>query len=395
MLLGVGLLLPCGFWYGRNLLLTGNPVYPVQIEVVGVPVFHGWYDRAAMLRSGYHLRTDDLTPLAERLTAVIDIRLGSFWHEFEGTGSWWVACLLALAAIHVFCWPVALLTGLVAPLRGLSHWNKDQPNWRDRWMRVGLSVLSLAYVGIFWWVVPYQSQERFLFPAVGLAIVPLARLLQGRRWLQLGTVVVLLAHVTLHLPLVRELGLPHPWAVAPGKFYPSWDFAPNLLPAWEAVEKHSSPHAPLTLPSPLRGEGRVRGGTRVAYAGTNLPYYCFGRGLRNRVYYVNVNDHANFLPHDYHLARLAAGRTELARDPWPNWYREAPSYEAWLANLHSQGIDLLLVARENQHGRRRRDRVPPFPMEQQWARAHPEHFEELAVAPWAWVYRLNLKKNNE
>src|SRR5262249_441968 len=52
-------------------------------------------------------------------------------------------------------------------------------------------------------------------------------------------------------------------------------------------------------------------GARVAYAGTNMPYYLMGRDLRNDVVYVNIDAHRGWLLHDYHREAIAQGQ--------PNW----------------------------------------------------------------------------
>src|SRR5262249_55685617 len=56
------------------------------------------------------------------------------------------------------------------------------------------------------------------------------------------------------------------------RFYPRTEFAARLWPGWEILEQAARPT-----------------GSRIAYTGTNLPYYLFGVGLRNEVSYVNIN----------------------------------------------------------------------------------------------------------
>jgi len=135
-------------------------------------------------------------------------------------------------------------------------------------------------------------------------------------------------------------------------------------------------------------------GSRIAYTGTNLPYYLLGVGLRNQVEYVNINAHPDWLPHDYHRAR---GAGAPARDPWPQWYRTEADFESWLDNLRRQQIEFLFVARENRHGRL--DLGPQtlaeFPIEKDWADTHPERFADLGpfryppgTIPWVRVYRV-------
>ena len=115
----------------------------------------------------------------------------------------------------------------------------------------------------------------------------------------------------------------------------------------------------------------------MAYAGTNIPYYLLGAGLRNEVRYVNVDGHRDWLMHDYHRDAMARGEPT-----WPNsrpgWDRAQPDFQAWLANLQAEGIQLLVVTRvnpaEGPHNVADADR---FPIERGWAESHPEFFEPL------------------
>ena len=54
-------------------------------------------------------------------------------------------------------------------------------------------------------------------------------------------------------------------------------------------------------------------GSRVAYAGTNIPYYLFGKDLRNEVRYVNIDRNRDWLLHDYHRRALGGPRGNVAQ----------------------------------------------------------------------------------
>jgi hypothetical protein len=139
-------------------------------------------------------------------------------------------------------------------------------------------------------------------------------------------------------------------------------------------------------------------GSRVAYAGTNIPYYLLASGLRNGVRYVNIDRHRDWLLHDYHRAALADGIGN-----WPNtrpgWDRLHPDLGAWLENLDAEGIQLLVVTyvnpMEGSHNVADRDK---FPIERQWADSHPERFEPLYGVresdPWFRLYRLRPTKTD-
>ena len=118
-------------------------------------------------------------------------------------------------------------------------------------------------------------------------------------------------------------------------------------------------------------------GVRVAYAGTNIPYYFMAIGLRNDVRYVNINRHRDWLMHDYHRESMKNGQ-----GIWPNsrpgWDRMSPDFQAWVDNLDAAGIQLLVVTRVNPNeGRHNVADADNFPIERQWADSHPEWFEPL------------------
>lgn len=400
----VAVLVPSAYWYGRNIWLTGNPVYPLQLSTLGTVVGEGWYTRSAMQATTYHVPVGEWRVLVGQL----------------GLGAGAIGAALALAGIA-------------------SGWLHGFRASLDRASRGGLAMcatLAVAYVVIYWCVLPYNTQVRFLSAAFGLALVPLSAVAAGRTPVQaalallLGWQLVAARHggTSTLLPLLdNPLAPGQPWLVAslpasilgaavmldrarrarwggagavvvsgcvlaawPAarwlsehpllRFYPRGGFADRLFPGWEILEAAVPP-----------------GGSRIAYAGTNLPYYLLGDGLENHVEYVNVNRARDWRPHDYHRARREAPGSGLANDPWPQWYRAEADFDAWLENLGQRRIAFLFVARENRHGRLEHGgaRLPPFPIEKTWADTHPDRFEDLGpyrydagTIPWVRVYRV-------
>ncbi len=140
-------------------------------------------------------------------------------------------------------------------------------------------------------------------------------------------------------------------------------------------------------------------GVRIAYAGTDIPYYLLGTGLRNEVRYVNVNSHRDWLLHDYHREARRRGQPNWPY-PRPGWDRMERDYDAWLANLRAEGIQMLVVTRvdpaEGPHNVADRQ---GFPIERQWAETHPETFEPLygvhhPVDPRFKIYRVRPDRRN-
>jgi hypothetical protein len=409
-----GCLLTGGFQYVRNAFWTGNPLYPLHLEIAGTVLLRGWYGPDVMRLSPYYIPVTDVRSLADTLLAVLDPRLVPLWLASVG-GAW------AIGRRPEF----------------------DDAARRDRfvWLASGLAVLNVA---LYWGVVPYRTQQRFMVQALGLAAVPLARLFdRGRVWRGAG-VALLAVHVLT----------PQGWPVTRAE--PPWDFTRNVpnavpglvrLPSLEdcaaAVHGDVPALAAVLLPpligaaawvmvaswARVAGERRFRhvvavastlglaavagapaypwgedarrrfyppfpdyypgwlaldlasgpAGTTVAYAGTNIPYYLFGAGLRNDVLYVNIDAHRDWLLHDYHRHAVEQGSgPALWPFPRPGWDRQRPDYDAWLANLRAAGVRLLVVTRADPaNGPHNPYDAEGFPIERAWADAHPESFTPL------------------
>jgi hypothetical protein len=407
VVLAVGVCVPSGFWYVRNLAATGNPLYPLEIALFGHVLAEGWYRSSAMTASAYHIPVTEWRVLLDRLLLV--------------AGPVGLAGLVAGSAV------------------GFAHAWRASADRASRRVSIACSSLALAHLAIYWWLVPYNTQERFLAAALGLSLVPLSTVFARSGWLQAAGVAAL-AWQLLGPPIGSESGasglipltdnplslgslsaamfLPLTIAAAaivmqwtrpvrvllagsivvigclgsawPAgrflgeqpllQFYPVAGFGARLFPGWEILERHAPP-----------------GGARVAYAGTNLPYYLYGIGLRNTVRYVNVNAPGEWLFHDYHDSLARAGTFQRSDDPFPQWYRAAPDIQSWTDNLRRSQIDFVFVARENRHGRLEAypGVLPDFPVEKRWADSHPELFEDLGPfhaapgsVPWVRVYRF-------
>ena len=410
-----------GFWYVRNALPTGNPLYPLHLAAFGRTWLAGWYGSGVMRHRQYYVAMDDWRAFVDLVLGVIDPRLAPLW---------------------------------VASLAGAWAVGATRRPRVDRWVWVAAG-LAMANVAAYWVAIPYRSQQRFMFHAVGLAAVPLARTLDRARWLRLLGLGLLLVH----------LATPTSWPLAEGVL--PWDLAsyiPNEVPpaiplpgrpaAFARYARDPSKLAPLgvtlaigatsflaawawcrasagrrggavaatalltatslVLAYPYGSNPRQRffpffpdyyrgwlaldqrsgpSGSRVAYAGTNLPYYLMGVDLRNEVRYVNVDAHPGWLLRDYHLATARDGSPpETWPGARPGWDRIHPDYHAWLANLRAEGIQLLVVARANPgEGAHNVADRQGFPIERTWADAHPETFEPLyGVAERDPKFRLYL-----
>jgi hypothetical protein len=134
-------------------------------------------------------------------------------------------------------------------------------------------------------------------------------------------------------------------------------------------------------------------GARIAYAGTNLPYFLMGSGLRNEVRYVNIDGHPEWQMHNYHQTAGFRGESDVWETPNAGWNRIHADYDAWLANLRTERIDFLVVTRANPiAGAFNVADSTGFTIERKWAADHPEAFAPIygvvPADPHFRVYRV-------
>ncbi len=345
-----------GFWYARNLWLTGNPFYPVS--TFGLP---GLYDRTAMRAWIYHLPLRDL----------------------RAFGEMWVAAGIAFS-----------VTGAAALI--FARREIETP-------------LTVALLALFWCVIPYQ-ESRFLFAAFGLVAVALGRAAtrSTSNLLRYALAVAFLGAI-LERPPEPERFWPALAIVLGVAADLGWDHLPArarrplaglvglaLLAAASVAVTGGLARYRATDPGYAIGTGiddvwtwfraNVRG-ARVAYTGTNLAFPLTGRDLSNRVAYVNVAGAPGDRLHDFGGRAPPSGRATTA-EPAP--YRDGASFDLWVRNLRATQSEVLFVAALDEIvARNVAADGDGFPIERGWADAHPALFHLRYASPEARVYGIS------
>ena len=203
------LLLTAGFWFGRNFLLTGNPLYPLHLELFGTSILSGWYGRDAMRFSVYYLPITECRALIDILLALADPRLAPFWIAALA-GAWAIGGRSSLEQDRLtFKCPSLALQACCKG--GRSSPEQDRLTW-------ALAALAVLNVALFWICIPYRTQQRFMFQALGLAAVPLARLLDRWRGLRVAAAALLILHLLT----------PQTWPVTLEETKIPWDLSPII-----------------------------------------------------------------------------------------------------------------------------------------------------------------------
>jgi len=113
-------------------------------------------------------------------------------------------------------------------------------------------------------------------------------------------------------------------------------------------------------------------GSKVAYTGRQEAYPLYGRGLKNEVKYISINE-KEITPYNSPDGR----------------YREIKDFSAWRENLKKYKAEYLFVAKPVFENRESQD-PDKFPIEDNWASAHPEYLQLLFSNSLAHIYKVNI-----
>lgn len=375
--MAAGTLLTGAYFYARNLLLTGNPLYPIKLEVAGVTLLQGNYGRSVMKDWVFHhAQHPDLPVWTWTLNLTGGLPDAQSMLQWESA---WV-----VLAVPAGLWALGVLASLRRPAT--------------------LAVLAIApaVLAICWWLVPY-TYARFALLAIAMVGLGAARL-GAVRWIGPVVPAALAAHLlltrTYHVGVISMLGTATVavvlcwrlrrhvarialWAapvfgggllvVVAATHRPLWTDFPDerFVTLWRHVE---------TLPEP----------GAIAYAGNNLPYPLRGRGNRiRRVVYVPTDGRTDLRFHDRALAWRRDGLPP-AICPEPGFYRRWQDPSAWLAAMRRLGVRYLVVTRLQDHQLLNiRHDANGFPVEAAWARALSPVFEPVFADEFALVFAVH------
>src|SRR3954447_9992433 len=310
-----------GYTYLRNAMTTGNPIFPAPVSVFGVEVFPGWEGISTAEKTAAPEFKIDVWELLTRRSKLF--------------GSYFPFTLL----------PAALL----GPLLAL---------WRRRWTAALVLALSTVFFLEFLYLMADHRDIRYFLPAVALAAVAFAWLLEeigpraipvrgvvlawiafqsGRQVTDPGAVGVLLVAVLgvlLERTWWRGRATPaRSWIRRWGWIAAAGAVAIAAVPMGWAVGNYQVKkftHPKMAGPLAL---DRIVGsrGARVAYAGYNQPYFFFGRRFQNDLQIVPRN---RMLDAQYYRWGVEV------RDPYVEGV-----YRRWWDSLQERGIEYVVIVR--------------------------------------------------
>jgi len=378
-----------GWWYVRNLLQSGNPIFPMQVDLAGWQLFDGAYTRAAFKPS--RLR---------RLQALLSLPI-------------WIPIGVGLSMV------------LAGALRALTRSSDTPAGGRDeRTLFILTLLVPLAMASIFALILP-SGYPRFVLAMVPLAAGAFAIPLESGRGvarafngLLLATIAWTLVTRTPHVlmpvrggsllltPLVASafaatclalllLGLALctrlPRArLTYGGIALVWSVCLTLATHTSDPGGANVPERVTRAWQPYLDLERDHGPTRLAITGTNKTLRAYGRRYANSLGYVNINATADARFHEHFQLTKAGVPDDDADQSGARYYRANPDFDAWLRNLEDFAAELLIVtslplwAREQAYVRDDQG----FPLERAWADGHPERFRLISAAPGRRIYEI-------
>lgn len=358
-------------WHLRNWLVTGNPVYPMEVRVAGATVFSGVYGRAQLENSLMNARRN------EGVRAIP----GIIWRTMAGDEPMrFVAAQLRESAWHK--WVIisgALLAMLAFLVVGMGAW------YRRDWKLLAVLSTSVLLLAAFWWLLPFQD-HRFAIGPMALMVIGVGCALRGTR-------------VTAFLPSATVV------TCAVIAFSPAWvNWLSRSRMQDARTRSFASVPCECEVPTLMDNLGKFWSwcdtnlhDANIAYCGTNIPYFLLGRSFENRVQYIPATQPADGRFHDF------AGCMPRTIGP-PNTAESAVDRyvmnpREWLANLRAKQIDYVIVhsvARFRMLTMNIRHDRSGYPIEQQWltrlcergAATQLVDFDQFAI-----IYKLNRRSS--
>lgn len=364
-----------GFVYLKNYILTGNPLFPVDLKIFGKTIFPGLFDNASYKMQIAPKDSFNLTRLIFK----------------EGLGPQFLLLILPGTFLPLImfrylkskCHPwIEYLLLFATPLIMFVIYRLLVNVYLARYL---FAILSLGLVTAIIFVTRFKKGDKYITAvSVFSILVIFSELARGNE-----LVVSILLSLAMFIALViykKQLLL----------FYKSKTFGKVMLSGalvvvclliylnrdYNKKEFDRYPSSFSKRESWQADIGRgwkalnelTKQGAFVAYTGRMEFYPLFGSGLKNTVKYVSIN------------------KKEVTPYNYPDGlFRKVRDFTVWRENLRKEKIEYLFVALSFPDNRETPD-AKAFPVEDEWAKAHPEDFKLLFSNSLSHIYKVIIEK---
>ena len=377
-------------WYWRNLILTGNPIFPAEVSLGDWVIFQGY------------------TGLTERIQEL------SLWHRVTESGQWseWTAAMTKETGWHLYLVVIAYVMLVVEMVSKLfvGHLKRGEGK---------IYTLMLFFLPAYWYlyfIAPYtasmmEHNVRYAMPWLMLSMIMVVyvihKLGSSRKAFVMALVGIISWQFLTIIPMQRigeqdflELHWVHQYPSLFGLlcamivmvflFFEQWRrrywmrypafvlmillgfvFLQQVMPIRSEIRHEVWQHQyafPLMKAHEWLDE-HAAADARIANSLNPLYYPLYGEELSRRVRYININDCGECDYYGYQQQGMTV--------------RDHPSYEDWLHHLRDFGADYLVLGYSITDGL---EDVPAHEID--WAAEHPDVFEPVFEEDGVTIYQL-------
>jgi len=367
-----------GFSYFRNLIVTGNPLYPLDFNLFNLHIFKGVMDKAVysshFIGSDYSfskmmfhegLGVQSLLLILPGIFLSLPLAFFRRRKELDFNRVYLLILPILIYLVYRFIIPLGNLRYLYA-LMGLGvvlgFYAVDILKINK------LAVNTLVLLCVLASISELAKRQELvssiiLTAALFIGLINLKRIkMQGR----LITVSILFVLLTVGFLLRAEVFYKTNEFPRYSKMVKYSGFWPDAAKAWDWLNRNTS-------------------GNNIAYTGRAVPFPLYGGGFKNNVYYISVNKTQPAKLHYFDNSRYEYGpgfESLLKTIEQDNNYRGRPGYNIWLENLRKLNTDYLFVYSLQQ------TKSTIFPLEDNWAMTNTDKFKSVFTNNTIHIYKI-------
>jgi len=366
------------FSYFRNFIETGNPLYPLNFNLLNINIFKGVMDKA-VYASHFDARDYSLGKMlfheglgAQALLFIlpgIGLALPAVFLKRRKKPSFSLVYLLLLPILIYFVYRCIIPLANVRYLYAMLGLGVVLGFYLFDLLKIKKPVIVfLVFVCIFS-SVPSLAKRQELVAALILTAVLFLLLINfkriklfGNKNLILGIIFVLMFSLLLRGErYYNKNEFPRYYKMV--KYSGFW---PDAAKAWDWLNNETV-------------------GNNIAYTGRAVPFPLYGSGFKNNVYYVSVNNIQPAKLHYFNNSKYEYGlgfESLLKSIEQENNYRGNADYHVWLANLSKGATDYLFVYALQQ------TKSTIFPLEDNWAMTNTDKFKLVFTNATVHIYKI-------